>query len=484
MQNIYKELQNGVFFIFISKYSNIIVQILITSILARLISPGDFGIIAISMIFILFFNQLSEIGFGIAIVQKKNLTSTETDTFFLLSLFQGILLSGLFILLIPVISSFYEMELLNKILLLLSISIFFFSINTVPYALNRKNKKFKTIGFTTVVSNLITGIIAVLIALNTDEKVYALVVKVILDSVIIFSINFKISNIKPRLRFSVKAVKEVFYYSMFQFLYNFTNYFSRNVDNLIIGKYLGAISLGYYDKAYKLMIMPVQNLSNVISPVLHPVLSTFQDNTDNVKKVYLNLVKFLSLIGFPLSVYLYFASYEIINLVFGPNWQTSVIPFKYLSLSVGFQMLILSSKAIFQTFGNTKALFVSSLISTLLLVLLFLYGIHNSYTLNDLSSLILVSYMCSFFITFFTLFHFVFKSNIFPFFKIHKNPIIISIFIAIAMRYLMIEFDNLFLNFIFKTMLFGSVYLLISFIIGEKFLYTSAKKILRNSKEN
>lgn len=482
MQNIYKDLQKGVFFIFISKYSNVIVQILITSVLARLISPEDFGIIAISMIFILFFNQLSEIGFGIAIVQKKNLTTLETDTFFLLSIFQGILLCLLFVVLIPFISSFYEIILLKNVLLLLSISIFFFSINTVPYAINRKNKKFKEIGFTTVISNIITGTIAIVIALNTEEKIYALILKVILDSIIIFIINFRVSKIRPRFKFSIKAVKEVFYYSLFQFLYNFTHYFSRNVDNLIIGKYLGAVSLGYYDKAYKLMIMPVQNLSNVISPVLHPVLSTFQDDKNNVIKVYLNLVKFLSLIGFPLSVYLYFTSYEIINLVFGPNWQASVIPFKYLALSVGFQMLILSSKAIFQTLGNTKALFVSSLISTSLLLILFAYGMYSSYNLNELSILVLISYICSFFITFLILFKYVFKDSIYTFLKVHKNPIFISLCLAIAMRYLILEFDNLLIDFFFKTMLFGSIYFLISFFIGEKFLYSNFKKMLKSSK--
>lgn len=483
MQNVYKELQSGAIFIFISRYSNILIQIGVMSILARLISPEDFGVIAISMIFIMFFTQLSDAGLGTAIVQKKELTSLDINTFFLTSVFQGLFLSLIFIISIPYISMFYEVPFLEEILYALCICIFFFSITTVPDALNKKFKRFKQLGYISVISNITTGTIAILIALYSDDKIYALIVKVILDSVIILVLNFLISRLSLKMEFSLKVLKEVFNYSLFQFFYNTAHYFSRNIDNLFIGKYLGAASLGFYDKAYRLMIMPVQNLSNVISPVLHPVLSSFQDDKKQVVSVYLNLVKFLSLIGFPLSIYLYYAAPEIILIVFGDNWESSVIPFKYLALSVGFQMIISSSRSIFQTSGNTKALFMSSMISIVLLTLFFVYGTYKSYNLNEFSVLVLISYICSFFVTFTILFHYVLKVRVLSFLKVQLNSVLISFSIAVCIYFLrQITIENIFYSLMYKTISVGVVYLIVSILLGEKFLIQSLKKIISNFK--
>ena len=200
-----------------------------------------------------------------------------------------------------------------------------------------------------------------------DAAIYALVYKIILDGILIFILNLKVSGYAPIFRFSMKPIKKDLKYTFFQFLYSTVHYFSRNLDNLIIGKFLGAAPLGFYDKAYRLMIMPVQNLSNVISPVLHPVLSDYTHDKKHIAKVNFKLIKILALIGIPLSIFLFFVANEVVLLLFGSGWEQSVEPFKYLALSVGFQMIISSSRGVFQAAGNTKEMFFSSLISMVII---------------------------------------------------------------------------------------------------------------------
>ena len=348
-------------------------------------------------------------------MQSKSLKNSDLDSFFFVTVCQGILFTLLFVLSTPYITSFYGITELSNILLLLSVSILFYSINTVPNSLNRRHKKFKLIGVITVVSNLLTGIFAVLMAYYANAAIYALVYKIILDGILIFMLNLKVSGFVPKFRFSSEPIKKTFNYTFFQFLYSTIHYFSRNLDNLIIGKFLGAAPLGFYDKAYRLMIMPVQNLSNVISPVLHPVLSDYSHDKKYIAKVNLNLLKLLALIGFPLSVFLFFVANEVILILFGSGWEQSIQPFKYLALSIGFQMIISSSRGVFQAAGNTKEMFFASLISVIMIVCSLYISIVYFNSITAVSIGISLSYFLTFIATFYILIFIVLRESFIDF---------------------------------------------------------------------
>ena len=131
-------------------------------------------------------------------------------------------------------------------------------------------------------------------------------------------------------------------------MFNFINYFSRNADNILIGKFFSSSALGYYDKSYRLMMVPVQNLTHVITPVLMPVLSKFQDDKRMVVDAYSKVTKLLATIGFPLSVFLYFSASEIIYILYGAQWEQSIPIFKLLALTVGIQVVLSSTGSIFK----------------------------------------------------------------------------------------------------------------------------------------
>src|SRR5690606_37860167 len=170
--------------------------------------------------------------------------------------------------------------------------------------------------------------------------------------------------------------------------YNFFYYFSRNIDNLFIGKYLGSVALGYYDKSYKLMIMPIQNLTNVIASVLHPVLAKYQDDREIIAINNLKLVKLASIIRLPLRVFVFFSYNEIILIMYGSDWNSSIIPFQYLAISVGFQIVSSSARGVFQALGSTKLLFISVLFTFILTTISLYIGIFRYSSLNIVSLLV------------------------------------------------------------------------------------------------
>lgn len=132
---------------------------------------------------------------------------------------------------------------------------------------------------------------------------------------------------------------KVFFLSV---LFDILNYFSVNLDKLLINKYIGTTQLGYYDKSYKLMQMPMQNIPFIITPVMHPIFSEMQDNLGKMCIYYSKVVRFLAFIGFPLSILLFFSGEELIYIIFGGQWGASVPAFKILALFCRFSNHIIN----------------------------------------------------------------------------------------------------------------------------------------------
>lgn len=358
MNNLKKDLLSGVFYTSLAKYSGILVQLVVTAILARLLTPSDYGIVAVATVFIAFFNILSDIGIGPAIIQFKELTKKDLSSIFSVTAYLGVFMGGLFFLGSEIIAKYYSSPTLVPVCRLLSLTILFHCLNIVPLNIQYKNKRFKLIAAVTLSVQISTAIVAIILAwLNFG--VYALVVQQILSTTLIFTIYF----LREKLSFIVKVdsepVKKILSFSIYQFLFNIINYFSRNLDKLLVGRYIGLAPLGQYEKSYRTMMLPLQNITFVITPVMQPIFSEMQNNLQLMAEKFTKMFSLLCYIGFPLSVFLFFTGKELILLLFGGQWYEAVSPFRILSLSVGLQILNGTSGAIFQSANATKQMFIS-----------------------------------------------------------------------------------------------------------------------------
>ena len=379
-----KILKVGFFFTAISRYSGILLSILVGAILARLLTPDEFGIIAIVTIFSNFFRLLSNFGLGPAIIQNKSIDNFDIKSYFTLSTIIAIVLSILFFFSSKIISLFFDDVRLIKAIQYLSISVFIFSLQVVPKALLLKELRFKENAIFLFLSQFISSIVAIILALN-NFSYYSIIFKVILDSFLSFIIFYTKSSTDIGVIFNknlyqrfILSIKKIYTFSLNQFLFNIVNYFSKNLDNILIAKFLGATPLAFYDKSYRLMLMPVHNLTHVLTPVFLPVLSKYQ----NHKKIYVDfkkLISILSLVGFSLSVFLFFNAKELILIVYGDQWHTSIEYFQILSLAVGFLIVTASFGSIFQAIDRTKLLLKSGIFScvSLLTLISFSNGLKN-----------------------------------------------------------------------------------------------------------
>lgn len=360
---------------FASKYINIAVQLLITAVLARLVSPEDFGILAIVTVFSAFFMMISDMGIGVAVIQYQDLSEKDYGSLFGFSIILSVLLSLVFCLASFPIAVFYTSEILIPLCCFTSLGLLFSTLNMVPNGLMLKEKRFFSIGIRLIVASIISGAIAIVLAVF-DFGVYALAAQIVLSSAIILCWNVFCRPIRSINFHFMSVLKKVFSYSAYQFGFNLINYFSRNMDNLLIGKILGTASLGYYDKAYKLTSYPMTAFSSVIASVIQPFMAVHQNNLDIIFSYWFRITKFISLVAAPVAILMYSASEEIVLIMYGDQWLVAVPILRILSLTVFFQMLANPTGAFFQSTGRTDLMFRVGLINSCLSISGLLIGIY------------------------------------------------------------------------------------------------------------
>lgn len=410
-----KEFKSGILFSIVGRYSNVIIQLSVVAILARILNPRDFGVLGMVMVFSAFFNLLGNIGVGPAIINNKELTKEDIGVINNYIFLQGIALTVIFYFASNLIGNFYKMPELIDAAKLMSISILFNSLLTIGTSLLYRNKDFKLIAIIQIISGVMSAFVAILLAVN-GFSFYAIVWQTIINSFVVFLLGciFTRKFIKYSLKFSLSSIKKIFNYSLFQFLFNVINYFARNADNLLIGKFMGPVFLGVYDISYRLMLFPVQNLTGVFSSVLQPILSSRQHDLDMLYDNYVEFIKILFTISIPITVFIYYSASSIIYILYGHKWDSAIPILTILSLSLFVQIILSSSGAIFQVVNKTKWLFISGLLSSVIMVGSIVIGVYF-HSLLLISKLLVISFYINFIQAYYILIHICFKRSFIKF---------------------------------------------------------------------
>lgn len=449
--NLKQQLFSGVFYTALAKYSGIVISLVVAGVLARLLSPDDFGVVAIASVIIAFFNLFTDMGISPAIIQNKTLTDRDLSGIFTFTLWMGAALSLLFFAASWPIAAYYDSPILRTLCQLLCINLFFASANIVPNALFYKNKEFKFIALRSFGLQVASGAAAVTAAL-CGAGLYALLISPILSSALIFLISIRRYPQRPSLTLGLGPLRKIFSYSAYQFLFNVINYFSRNLDKLLIGKYMGMSQLGYYEKSYRLMMLPLQNITQVITPVMHPIFSDYQHDLARLGSAYERIIRLLAFIGVPLSVLLFFTAQELTLLIFGSQWLPSVPVFRILTLSVGVQIILSSSGSIFQAAGDTRSLFICGLFSSVLNVAGMLLGIFHFGTLEAVAWCIVTTFCINFVQCYWQMYRVTLHRSLWTLLRQFASPIIAGMLVAAALLPLhyLTEGGNIFLTLLLK----------------------------------
>jgi PST family polysaccharide transporter len=455
-----KEMINGVFWIAVQRYSGYIVQLIVTMILARLLAPEEFGIIAIAIVLIQFLNIFTSMGIGSAIIQNRDLSKQDLNAIFSFTVYVGSLLFLLFFFASYRIASFYGKDILVLICQILSVNLFFIALNVVPNALITKNKRFKFIAKRTLSLQIISGILSISAACM-GLGIYSLLIAPVFTAIGVFVVNFRQYPQKFYAKIDIAPLKKIFSFSAYQFLFSIINYFSRNLDKLIIGKYLSLSDLGFYEKSYRLMMLPLDGVTSIITSVIHPVLTALQDEKTKLAQHYNSIIKLLATISFPLGILLCFSAGEIIRIVFGAQWDNAIPVFRILALSLPFQMILTSNGAIYQAAGKTNWMFYNGLSNSLLTVTGFIVSVFYFKTIEAVAWSWNITLTINMIVTYLILYKIVLRSSVtkmakslfFPFI----NALLIGLIIAPTQRFYP---SNIYISIGIKT----SIALLITYL--------------------
>ncbi len=342
-------------------------QIITSIILARLLTPQDFGLLGIALVFTGLVAVFNDFGIGSAVVQKQNLEDKSISSIFWFSLLVGFFAVLIIIAAAPFIAIFFNQSALTPIISVMSLSFIFISLSTVQNSLLLKNLKFKRLTFLEVFSTIFSGLLGISLAF-LGYGVWSLVWQSVALTLVYAILLWITNDWKPKLYFDWKDIKSIINFTGNLSGFNFLNYFSRNADKLLIGKFLGVTALGYYTVAYTIMLYPLSNISSVLSKVMFPALSQIQHDDVKFRSFYLKSTKYIAFITFPMMLGLFAIADELILTVYGEKWAPVIFLIKILSVIGLGQSIATTVGNIYLSKGRTDWMFRWSIFASIIAV--------------------------------------------------------------------------------------------------------------------
>ncbi|WP_405246914.1 lipopolysaccharide biosynthesis protein [Cellulophaga sp. Asnod2-G02] len=296
---------------------------LVGIILARILTPIDFGIIGIMTVFIAISTTLVEGGFSDALIRKTDSTSLDNNTIFIVNMTTSIVLYILLFIFSENIANYFEIPILNEILRYSGLIIIINALMIIQRTIFLKNLSFKIISSITITSSILSSIVAITLAYN-DFGIWSLVVLNILKPSIICILMWFKSSWKPSLIFSKNSFKELFNFGYKILLSKLINTIYKNVYYIVIGKFFTPTALGYYTRADQFQSPFSVNITQAISRISYPILASTQNDLITFKRYFIKFIRFAVFINFTVLAILAAISKPLIILSIGEKWSTSI----------------------------------------------------------------------------------------------------------------------------------------------------------------
>ena len=368
------------------------IQMVSGIILARILSPDDFGRFAMLSILIGLSEVFFDSGFGTALVQKQNPTKQDYTAVFYFNIAVAIFLYLIIAFSAPYIAKFYKEAILEDVTRIYALNILIRASSSTQITAIIKTLQFKKLTVITTISIIISSVIAVILAMN-GWGIWALVAYSLVTNLVTSILAWKYSDWIPSKSLNFGALRQLFNFGSKIFVASILDSVFRNIYNIIIGKKFQSTILGFYDRAIKVQQLPVENLEVILHRVVFPVFSSMQHNIEKLRQSFVSMTSLLAYLYFPVLGLIAISSDSIILVLFGEKWLASApflfllciagvfYPFisinnalikslgrstLYLSLSVAYKIILLLSIVIFITQG-VKGLIIGQFISSFLI---------------------------------------------------------------------------------------------------------------------
>ena len=320
-------------------------------VLARLLSPGEFGLLAMVTLLLQFGASIADLGFGDALVHKRDLAERHRSAVFWLGVVTGVALATATVVLAPWIAAFYEVAELAPLARALAPIFLLGALETVPRAIVQRRLDFRRVVQIECAAAAIAGSVAVALAWR-GLGVGSLVVQLLLAAALEDALLFAASGWRPRWEWSRGALGDLVGFGRNRVMTRTFGYWSRHVDELLVGKLLGVTAIGLYTRAFNLIQVPVVYVSRAAAEALFPSLAEIQDDVARVRRTHVRTTAAVALATVPMSCGLAALAEPVVLGLFGDQWRGMIPLVRILSVSALVQSITGLSSSVFLSQGR------------------------------------------------------------------------------------------------------------------------------------
>lgn len=339
------------------KYSRMGIQFISGIILARLLTPYDYGCIGMLSIFIVLADAFIDGGFGSALIQKKRPTQEDYSTIFWWNIGMAAFMYVILFVSAPAISRFYRIPLLCDVLRVEGLILFIYALNVIQRNQLKKKLNFKLLSIVSVGTAIIALSVTIIMAYH-GFGVWSLVAQTLIGGAIPSLVFWFYVKWRPQWVFSWKSFKELFSFGFYMFLTHLLNSFGQQIQGLLIGKVYNPSTMGYYSKAHNVEKLASNSVSSVMTQVTYPLYAEAQDNKEMMINMIKRITMTLSYLTFPIMFILILLAKPIFVLLYSERWLSSVPYFQVLCLAGLANCLMAVNLQTISAIGKSKVMFV------------------------------------------------------------------------------------------------------------------------------
>lgn len=345
-----------------------------TVVLARLLTPADYGLIGMVTVVVNFAAMFKDAGLSMATVQKEKISREQISTLFWINVLISVVLGLCVLVGSPLVASFYGKPELTAVTATLSVSFIISGLSIQHAALLQRHMRFGALAIVQITAQLLTVTVTIVLALY-GWRYWALVGGSLTTAFSSVVLTLFFCPWMPGRMQKETGVRDMLKFGGHLTGFNFINYFSRNADNILIGRFIGAEALGLYTKAYQIVYLPLANVRNPVNAVAIPVLSSLKNEPERFRRYYGNIVFILAFVSMPLMAFCVMFPKELILLVFGPQWLSMTDIFRVLAIAGFIQPVTGTRGALLVACGKSKMYLLLGAITAVFMVTGFCIGI-------------------------------------------------------------------------------------------------------------
>lgn len=353
----------------------VLVQLAFAALLARILKPDDFGLVAMAASVMAFIGLFADLGLSAATVQQKEISHSIVNALFYLNLAISIPVTGAMIAAAPLAGGFFGDDRIGPVIIAMALSLPVAAAGAQHGALLQRSMRWGPLQWTPIVAQLIGGSVAILLALQAQVGYWALVAQSWIAVLVTTLSMWCFCRWRPDFRPAFDDVRAALRFGLNLTGFQLVNYFHRQLDNVLVGKRWGAAELGYYSRAYQLLTLPLALVNGPAGSALVPALSRLQDDPERWRRAFLKAFSAVTLLSSGIAAVMVAAAEPVVLLIYGPGWEAAARIFFLLAISIFVSAPMYMMGWIYNSLGQTGRAFRWSLMVTPVYVASFLAGL-------------------------------------------------------------------------------------------------------------